>query len=125
MKSELQRYRKALSEKLAELSENLGNRRPIAIELTPEACERTVLAAQRELAVMTLDRYSRLLREIKTAMARIEDGSYGFCEQCEEEIAPRRLDAVPWARYCVQCQDSLDRGPRPATEVARRIPLAA
>ncbi len=58
-------------------------------------------------------------------MGRIEDGSYGVCESCEEAITTRRLDAVPWARYCVQCQDGLDRGPSPVTEHARRIPLAA
>lgn len=123
--SEIKRYKEALSKKMAELSEILGNRRPIAIEFTPEACERTVLAAQRELAVVTLDRHSRLLREVKAAVARIEDGSYGVCESCVEEIPPRRLDAVPWARYCVQCQDSLDRGPNPATPLAPRIPIAA
>jgi DnaK suppressor protein len=124
-KNELQRYKEALSEKMTELSENLGNRRPIVIEFTPEACERIVLAAQRELAVVTLDRHSRLLREVKAAMARIEDGRYGFCESCEEAIARRRLDAVPWARYCVRCQDSIDRTPNAAAQFAARIPIAA
>ncbi len=124
-KRELQRYKDALSEKMAEIRETLGNRRPIAIEFTPEACERIVLAAQRELAVVTLERHSRLLREVKAAMARIEDGSYGLCENCEEAIALRRLDAIPWTRYCVQCQDSLDGGPTPATQVTARVPLAA
>ncbi len=108
--NQMKRYKDALSKKMAQLSETLGNRKPIAIEFTPEACERIVLAAQREPAVMTLDRHSRLLREGKAAMGRIEDGSYGICESCEEAITPRRLDAPPWARYCVQCQDSLDRG---------------
>jgi DnaK suppressor protein len=124
-KNELQRYKEALSEKMAELYATLGNRRPIAIEFTPEPCERIVLAAQRELAVVTLDRHSRLLREVKAAMARIDNGSYGLCENCEKAIAPRRLDAVPWARYCVQCQDSLDRGPKPAAQFAERMPIAA
>ena len=123
--TELKRYKEALSEKMAELAETLGNRRPIAIEFTPEACERIVLAAQRELAVVTLDRHSRLLREVKAAMTRIEDGIYGVCEHCEESITPRRLDAVPWARYCVRCQDSIDRGLNPATEFARPTPIAA
>ncbi len=123
--SEVKRYKEALSKKMAELSENLGNRKPIAIEFTPEACERIVLAAQRELAVVRLDRHSRLLREVKAAMARIEDGSYGVCEICEEAITPRRLDAVPWARYCVQCQDSIDKGPNPAMQSAARMPIAA
>jgi DnaK suppressor protein len=123
--NEIKRYKEALSKKLTELSETLGNRKPIAIEFTPEACERIVLAAQRELAVVTLDRHSRLLREVKAAMARLEDGSYGVCESCEEAITPRRLDAVPWVRHCVDCQDSLDRGPNPASPSASRIPIAA
>ena len=123
--NEIERYKEALSNKMAELSETLGNRKPITIEYTPEACERIVLAAQRELAVATLDRNSRLVRELKAAFARIEDGGYGMCESCEEAITPKRLDAVPWARYCVRCQDSLDRGPNPATKVSRRMPIAA
>ena len=123
--NEIKRYQEALSKKMAELSETLGNRRPITIEFTPEACERTVLAAQRELAVVTLDRHSRLLREVRAAMVRIEDGSYGVCESCEEAITPGRLDAVPWARYCVQCQDSIERGPNPVTQLAPRMPIAA
>src|SRR5512142_436886 len=123
--NEINGYKEALSEKLAELSRTLGNRRPIAIEFTPEACERIVLAAQRELAVVTLDRHSRLLREVKAAIARIEDGSYGVCESCDESIAAKRLDAVPWARYCVHCQDSLDSGPNPASRSVTRMPIAA
>ncbi len=123
--SEIERYREALSKKMAELSENLGNRKSIAIEVTPEACERVVLAAQRELAVVRLDRHSRLLRELEAAFSRIEDGAYGVCESCEEAITPKRLDAVPWARYCVHCQNSLDSGPSPATEFAWRLPSAA
>ncbi len=123
--NEIKRYKEALSKKMTELSGSLGNRRPIAIESTPEACERIVLAAQRELAVVRLDRNSRLLREVKTAMARIEDGSYGACESCEEAITPRRLDAIPWARHCVQCQDITDRGPNPATGLTPRLPIAA
>ncbi|MCL5745726.1 MAG: TraR/DksA family transcriptional regulator [Acidobacteria bacterium] len=122
---EIRRYKEALGKKMAELSETLGNRKTIAIEVTPEACERIVLAAQRELAVATLDRNSRLLRELKAAFARIEDGGYGMCESCEEAITPKRLDAVPWARYCVHCQNSLDNGPSPATEFAWRLPSAA
>ena len=123
--NEIKRYKAALSEKMDELFETLGNRRPLAIEFSAEACERTVLAAQREFAVATMDRHSRLLREVKAAMERIEAGSYGFCESCEEAITPRRLDAVPWARYCVQCQHNLDKGPNPATQPATRMPLAA
>jgi DnaK suppressor protein len=123
--NELQRYRDALAAKTAEISDSLGNRRPIVIESTPEPCERIVLAAQRELAVVTLDRHSRLLREIKAAMARMENGSYGVCENCEEAIAPKRLSAVPWAKYCVKCQDLIDTGANSPTRFEEPLPVAA
>ncbi|MBM3738673.1 MAG: TraR/DksA family transcriptional regulator [Acidobacteria bacterium] len=49
------------------------------------------------------------LREVTLALDRLETGDYGVCEQCGSEIAEKRLQAIPWARYCVQCQDSSQR----------------
>lgn len=49
----------------------------------------------------------KLLREIADALHRIESDSYGICLECEEPISQKRLDAVPWARYCVTCQEGL------------------
>jgi RNA polymerase-binding transcription factor DksA len=51
---------------------------------------------------------SRLVRDIRTALAAIEEGSYGQCQDCEEPIPRRRLDAVPWARLCVPCQSKVE-----------------
>ncbi len=84
-----------------------------------------MLAARREFAIAALDRDSRLLREVKAAMARIEDGSYGVCENCEDAIAARRLSAIPWARYCVGCQDGIDNGVRAAIDPVGRMRIAA
>jgi len=47
----------------------------------------------------------KLLREISDALRRIDRDDYGTCLECSEPISPKRLDAVPWARYCVTCQD--------------------
>jgi DnaK suppressor protein len=47
----------------------------------------------------------KLLREISDALHRIDTDSYGICMECEEQISPKRLNAVPWARYCVTCQE--------------------
>ena len=47
----------------------------------------------------------KLLREIADGLHRLEQGSYGICMECEEPISGKRLDAVPWARYCVTCQE--------------------
>lgn len=49
----------------------------------------------------------KLLREISDALQRIEQGTYGVCLECEEPISVKRLEAVPWARYCVTCQEQI------------------
>jgi DnaK suppressor protein len=49
----------------------------------------------------------KLLREIADALQRIEHGTYGVCLECEEPISAKRLEAVPWARYCVTCQEQI------------------
>jgi RNA polymerase-binding transcription factor len=47
---------------------------------------------------------AKLLRAIDEAIHRIEQGTYGTCMECENEIAPARLDAVPWTRVCIDCK---------------------
>jgi DnaK suppressor protein len=49
----------------------------------------------------------KLLREISGALHRMETGQYGICLECEEPISAKRLDALPWARYCVTCQEQV------------------
>jgi len=47
----------------------------------------------------------KLLREIADALHRLDQDTYGICMECEEPISAKRLDAVPWARFCVTCQE--------------------
>lgn len=49
----------------------------------------------------------KLLREIADALHRMDHDSYGVCMECEEPISTKRLDAVPWAKYCVTCQEMI------------------
>ncbi len=107
--TELEKYRAMLEAKQAELSAGLRNREDIAIEKTPDALDEVQLAGERELAIRNLDRESNLLRHVKAALVRINDGTYGDCLHCEEEIKPKRLDAVPWTKYCIRCQEAADR----------------
>ena len=102
-------YRAALESKKAELSAVLRNRENIVIEKSPDALDEVQLAVERELAIRNLDRESTLLRDVKSALARIADGTYGICLHCEEAIKPKRMDAVPWAKYCIGCQEAADR----------------
>jgi DnaK suppressor protein len=108
-KNELEKYKTVLETKLAELSEALRNRDDIAIEKTPDALDEVQLAGERELAIRNLDRESNLLRQVRSALVRIADGSYGTCNHCEEEISLKRLNAVPQTAYCITCQEAADR----------------
>jgi DnaK suppressor protein len=108
-KSELNKYKALLEAKQAELAGGLRNREGIAIEKTADALDEVQLAGERELAIRNLDRESNLLRNVRSALARIADGSFGVCLHCEEDISPKRLNAVPWASYCIKCQEAADR----------------
>ncbi len=115
-KTELNKYKEALEAKQAELAQVLRNRDGITIEKSPDALDEVQNAAERELAIRNLDRESQLLRSVRGALARIRDGSYGVCLHCEEDINPKRLNAVPWAGYCIQCQEIADRHQDEGTE---------
>jgi DnaK suppressor protein len=108
-KTELEKYKAVLEAKRDELSAGLRNREDIAIEKTPDALDEVQLAGERELAIRNLDRESNLLRNVRGALIRVADGSYGICMHCEEDIKPKRLDAVPWTKYCIRCQEAADR----------------
>src|SRR5881227_3765507 len=52
----------------------------------------------------------QLLNMVETALDRIREGSFGECIACGKEINPKRLDAVPWTRHCIECQEKLEQG---------------
>jgi DnaK suppressor protein len=108
-KTELNKFRNTLEAKQAELEQFVSNREGIAIEKSPDALDEVQHAAERELAIRNLDRESNLLRHVRGALRRIQDGSFGICLHCEDEISPKRLAAVPWTAYCIQCQELADK----------------
>ena len=108
-KNELNQYRSVLEARHAELGRLVRNRDGIAIEKSPDALDEVQHATERELAIRNLDRDSHLLRNVRSALRRIEEGSFGVCLHCEEDISPKRLVAVPWAAFCIQCQEIADR----------------
>ena len=115
-KSELNKYRNVLEAKQAELVELVRNRDGIAIEKSADALDEVQYATERELAIRNLDRDSNLLRNVRAALGRIEDGSFGVCQHCEEDISPKRLAAVPWTAFCIVCQELADRGQQEGAE---------
>jgi DnaK suppressor protein len=115
-KTELNKFKEVLENKQAELVQVLRNRDGITIEKSPDALDEVQNAAERELAIRNLDRESNLLRNVRGALHRIDDGTFGVCLHCEEDISIKRLHAVPWAAYCIQCQEVADRNQEEGTD---------
>ena len=109
-RNELNQFRTILTAKQTELRRSTGRRDGIAIERTADALDETQFAAARELTGRSLELQSKLLRNVRSALGRIEEGTYGTCLECEEEISLKRLQAMPWATLCIACQEGADRG---------------
>jgi DnaK suppressor protein len=69
-----------------------------------------VFDQQRDLAMR--DRAIQHLAQVEAALARLDDGSFGQCLRCGRQIAPARLEALPWAAHCIECQTAIDHGQR-------------
>jgi DnaK suppressor protein len=108
-RTETEKFTELLRMKQAEITGSLRGRDEIVIEKASDMIDEVQLMGERELAVRSLDRDSKMLRNIRLALGRAARGTYGVCLHCEEEILPRRLAAVPWAAYCIVCQEKIDR----------------
>src|ERR1700756_5256986 len=115
-KTEVNNITKTLAAKQTELAQVLRNREGITIEKSPDALDEVQNAAERELAIRNLDRESNLLRNVRAALHRIDEGTFGVCLHCEEDISLKRLHAVPWAAYCIQCQEIADKSQEDGTD---------
>jgi DnaK suppressor protein len=76
---------------------------------SPDAVEFAVRTVEQDVTVVTANLRSRTLKEIEGALARCAGGTYGVCEACGDDISSSRLKAIPWARYCVTCQELRSR----------------
>jgi DnaK suppressor protein len=108
-KNELNRFRTVLTARVTELERVTRLRDAIMVERSADQLDEIQAASQRALAVCNLDREFSQLRDARAALGRIQEGSFGTCQECEEDIHPKRLAAVPWAAFCIQCQEAVDR----------------
>src|SRR5689334_7139637 len=93
----------------SELQRLLCRREGIAVERSADPSDDAQSAHEREMKIRSLDHESEMLSEIRSALQRMHDRTYGFCHSCEVEISERRLAALPWAKYCIVCQEERDR----------------
>ena len=102
-------FRAILEARESVLSQHLRNHEDLVVEAVPDGLEEAWLAAEREFAIRNLEHISGLLEDVQAALRRIEDGTYGICLHCEGDIGRKRLEAVPWAAFCIRCQEAADR----------------
>lgn len=97
-----------LLERLNEMREGLKERDGLLIAEVSEDIEKIRTQADREIEVLKLSRSTHTVREIVAALDRLDEGEYGICIACSENISPKRLAALPWAARCIRCQEQAD-----------------
>jgi len=107
-RAEMNMYRALLLAKREEIVTSSRQRDEICVVRSNDEIETIQLAGEREFAVLALERESKSLMQVSAALRRIDDGDFGICLECEEPISSKRLAAVPWAYYCLQCQEMHD-----------------
>jgi DnaK suppressor protein len=107
-------YRKELLDKQEELlrlvSKSDQDGREADEEGTQDPADKAANAYTKEFLFHQSNDNRQILTLVSEALDRIKNDSYGTCQLCEQEVQAKRLDAVPWARHCIECQEKEDRG---------------
>ncbi len=113
-KRQREKYRKQLLAKRGELLERVQAARTSEKERSgkqaPDLGDRALSTVIRDLSYQLTAGERDIVRRVDLALDRIENGEFGVCVECEKKVQLGRLDAVPWARHCIDCQELHDRG---------------
>ncbi len=104
----LETRRRNLRESVARTEED--GRAAQATDSTQDIADRASSSYQKEFLFARSNNDRQFLQMVEHALSNIAEGTYGECEQCGNEINERRLEAVPWARHCIGCQEKQERG---------------
>ena len=113
-KRQLERYRKLLTAKREELLHRVRaartSEKESGVKDAPDLGDRALSTVIRDLSYQLSAGERDIVRRIDDALDRIDSKEYGACLECGKKVQPARLDAVPWARHCIECQELQDRG---------------
>lgn len=87
-----------------------GNDLSVDDSETPDPVDLAVRNYSKNVMLAVSENESRQLALIDEALLRIDDEEYGPCQNCQNDINPKRLAAIPWARYCLSCQELTEKG---------------
>ena len=114
-KKSLEKYRTQLEEKRRNLLEAYSKNKTLGTEVGGEepAADMVDMATNaytKEFLYSLSNADRHMLQAVEDALERIAEGDFGECVECEEKMSKKRLDAIPWARYCVSCQEMAETG---------------
>ena len=113
-KKKLDTFRKRLEERQQSLRKMVSRTeedgRIADQEAAQDIADRAASSYTKEFLFSQSNNDRQLLQMVETALARIREGSFGECVNCGNEINAKRLEAVPWTRYCIECQEKLEKG---------------
>jgi RNA polymerase-binding transcription factor len=125
-KAEKSSFRRILESRQTELQKRTETREALEVSASPDDLDRIQHATERDYEIGGLERKFSRLREVNGALARLDAGTFGLCDNCEEEISPKRLAAVPWALHCIVCQEAADRDLKLSPlEIDESLPMMA
>ena len=101
---------KLLSERELLIQKLKGNDLSVDDSETPDPVDLAVRNYSKNVMLAVSENETKQLTLIDEALMRIDDEEYGTCQNCEKEINPKRLAALPWARYCLDCQELQEKG---------------
>ena len=117
-KERLSHFRKKLEEKYRQLVEEVGKTalygKGPEDDSIKDLGDQATSAYNREFLFELGNGDRRLLKEVVSALEKINEGSFGDCERCGEAISEKRLEALPFARYCIECQRTVEEEERSA-----------
>ncbi|MDE3179129.1 MAG: TraR/DksA family transcriptional regulator [Acidobacteriota bacterium] len=113
-KKRIEQYRKRLIEKQEDLlrmvSKSDQDGREADEEGTQDVADKAANAYTKEFLFHQSNDNRQILTLVNEALERTKNGTYGKCVECSEEVQAKRLEAVPWARHCIECQAKQDAG---------------
>ena len=113
-KKRLEQFKKKLEERQQELrrvvSRTEQDGRDADSEVAQDIADKAANSYNKEFLFHQSNNDRRLLQMVEGALARIREGNFGECISCGQEINPKRLEAVPWTRHCIECQEKLEKG---------------
>ena len=114
-KKQAEQFRKVLEERQRMLRESVARteqdgRDADASDAAQDIADRASSSYQKEFLFHQSNTDRQLLQLVENALERLRVGAFGECISCGNEINPKRLNAVPWARYCIACQEKLEKG---------------